>query len=480
MERKRLNIFSLFLPLSPQSKTMSKRSKLNIPERKLILFFGDLIIISFGLFFFINSVIDSRPRPESANIILTFIGFFIYFFLAYVLNFYYLGKESRYSVGLIMKGLVVTVLFIFVEILSAVILFDLSFWRVNLLIFLFGLPFAILLWRRIFTYIFKFISTTKHVLYLYNDQSKENKEKEIEVVNGLGIHTFYEVQEAINIDDPKSFLSEKELRKLSKKVDSWIINIDTQQPMPKFIEKTMLNSLVKGKEVITFSSFYENIYEAIPIVSYNPNDSCAEILQLQHTRVRYLYKIFNFTVNFLLCLFVGLVFALVTPFVYLLNFFFNRGPLFYTQKRVGRFGKEFKVYKFRSMVVDAEKSGAKMAKKNDARITPFGKILRMFRVDELPQIMSVINGDMLFIGPRPERKVFVRKLNEITPYYNIRHLVKPGVTGWAQVKYRYGENLEDSIQKLEYDLYYIKNRTITLDLRIIFKTFTTILFSRGI
>ncbi|MCL4153581.1 UNVERIFIED_CONTAM: hypothetical protein GTU68_034644 [Idotea baltica] len=132
------------------------------------------------------------------------------------------------------------------------------------------------------------------------------------------------------------------------------------------------------------------------------------------------------------------------------------------------------------MVVDAEKSGAKMAKKNDARITPFGKILRMFRVDELPQIMSVINGDMLFIGPRPERKVFVRKLNEITPYYNIRHLVKPGVTGWAQVKYRYGENLEDSIQKLEYDLYYIKNRTITLDLRIIFKTFTTILFSRGI
>lgn len=458
---------------------MSRASKLNIPERKLILFFGDLLIISFSQYFFINTVIDSRPRPEGTEIILTLIGFFNYFFLAYVLNFYYLGKDSKYSVALIMKGLVVTVLFLFVEVLSSVLLFDLSFWRVNLLIFLFATPFAILLWRRIFTYVFKFISTTKHVLYLHNDETKKNKDKEVEVINGLGIHTFYEVKKTVNIDS-RSLLSAKELRKLSKNIDSWIINIDTNKPLPSYIEKVMLKSLVKGKEVITFSSFYENIYEAIPIVSYNPNDSCAEILQLQHTRVRYLYRIFTLTVNSLLCIFIGLVFALVTPFVYLLNFFFNKGPLFYVQKRVGQFGKEFKIYKFRSMVVDAEKAGAKMAAKNDARITPFGKILRMFRIDELPQILAVIKGDMLFIGPRPERKVFVRELNEITPYYNIRHLIKPGITGWAQVKYRYGENLDDSIQKLEYDLYYIKNRTITLDLRIIFKTFTTILFSRGV
>lgn len=132
------------------------------------------------------------------------------------------------------------------------------------------------------------------------------------------------------------------------------------------------------------------------------------------------------------------------------------------------------------MVTDAEKSGAAMATKNDARITPFGRILRLFRIDELPQILSVIRGDMQFIGPRPERKVFVDQLNEITPFYNVRHLIKPGITGWAQVKYKYGENLEDSIKKLEYDFYYIKNKSITLDLRIIFKTVTTVLFSRGI
>ena len=132
------------------------------------------------------------------------------------------------------------------------------------------------------------------------------------------------------------------------------------------------------------------------------------------------------------------------------------------------------------MVVDAEQEGAKMATRNDARITPFGKILRIFRIDELPQIISVIKGDMHFIGPRPERKVFVDELNKKLPFYNVRHLIRPGITGWAQVKYKYGENLEDSIRKLEYDLYYIKNQSATLDLRIIFKTITTILFSRGV
>jgi lipopolysaccharide/colanic/teichoic acid biosynthesis glycosyltransferase len=132
------------------------------------------------------------------------------------------------------------------------------------------------------------------------------------------------------------------------------------------------------------------------------------------------------------------------------------------------------------MVTDAEKHGAKMATKNDPRITPFGRILRKFRIDELPQVISIANGDMSFIGPRPERPSFVHKLNQISPFYNSRHLVKPGITGWAQVNYKYGENLEDSIRKLEYDLYYIKNQSITLDFKIVLKTVSTILFSRGV
>ncbi|MGB5498460.1 MAG: sugar transferase, partial [Maribacter sp.] len=237
-------------------------------------------------------------------------------------------------------------------------------------------------------------------------------------------------------------------------------------------------SILRGKEVISFTSFYENIYEALPIESHN--DSFYEILQLKNLKIRYFQAIFTFLVNWVLILIVGLVFVLVLPFVFILNLFFNKGPLFYTQKRVGQFGNEFTIYKFRSMVVDAEKAGAKMATKNDSRITAFGKTLRVFRIDELPQIISVVKGDMQFIGPRPERRVFVDQLNKIIPFYNARHLIKPGITGWAQVKYKYGENLEDSIKKLEYDLYYIKNKSIMLDIKIVFKTITTVLFSRGI
>ncbi len=457
---------------------MLGRSKLNIPERKLILVAGDVIIIISLLYFFLRHVIDNNTLSVYANILLFGIGFLAYFFLAYVLNFYYLGITSNYSGRTIIKGFLISLLFVLGEVLLSVIIFDISFWRINLLLFLFGTPLLLFFWRKLFFYVFKFISTTKDVLYFYNKRG-HNLEKDVSIINGHEINTFYNVIESIDLGEAAG-LTEKELKELDTNIDSWIIDTDTSKPLPKNVEKTMLDAFVEGKEIVTFSSFYENIYEALPIISHNANESCSEILQLQHTRIRYLYRVFSFTVNFLLGLFIGVIFATVTPFVFLLNLLLNRGPLFYVQQRIGQYGKEFNIYKFRSMVVDAEKSGAKMASKNDARITPFGKILRMFRVDELPQILSVIRGDMLFIGPRPEREVFVDKLNTMLPYYNIRHLVKPGITGWAQVKYKYGETLDDSIQKLEYDLYYIKSRSITLDLRIIFKTFTTIIFSRGV
>lgn len=137
------------------------------------------------------------------------------------------------------------------------------------------------------------------------------------------------------------------------------------------------------------------------------------------------------------------------------------------------------ITKFRSMVVEAEKDGAKMSVKGDNRITSFGKILRKLRIDELPQFLSVIKGEMSLIGPRPERKVFIDELVKSIPLYDSRHLISPGITGWAQVKYNYGENIEDSCKKLEYDLYYIKNRSVTLDFRIIFKTINTIAFYKG-
>ena len=158
----------------------------------------------------------------------------------------------------------------------------------------------------------------------------------------------------------------------------------------------------------------------------------------------------------------------------------SRGPIFYKQERVGRNGRVFNVFKFRSMKIDAEADGQPIwAASNDERTTAVGRIIRKLRIDEIPQFWNILRGDMNFVGPRPERPHFVRQLATEIPYYEHRHLVAPGLTGWAQIKYPYGASVSDAIQKLQYDLYYIKNQSLTLDLVIVFETVKTVLFSKG-
>ena len=156
-----------------------------------------------------------------------------------------------------------------------------------------------------------------------------------------------------------------------------------------------------------------------------------------------------------------------------------KAPVFYSQERVGLDGQAFNIIKFRSMRIDAEKNGAQMASENDDRTTTIGKFIRKYRIDELPQIYNVMRGDMGFVGPRPERPEFVQQLIKNIPYYNERHNVKPGLTGWAQLKYPYGATEEDSLEKLKYDLYYIKHRSFMLDLLILIRTVEIVLFGKG-
>jgi sugar transferase (PEP-CTERM system associated) len=157
----------------------------------------------------------------------------------------------------------------------------------------------------------------------------------------------------------------------------------------------------------------------------------------------------------------------------------SRGPIFYRQERVGRFGHNYKLWKFRSMRTDAEKSGAVWAKQNDDRVTRIGRFLRKTRIDEIPQVFNVLAGDMSFVGPRPERQVFTEQLKAQIPFYGLREAVKPGITGWAQIRYPYGASVEDAKNKLEYDLYYVKNGSVFLDLAIIFHTVRHVLQARG-
>jgi lipopolysaccharide/colanic/teichoic acid biosynthesis glycosyltransferase len=155
------------------------------------------------------------------------------------------------------------------------------------------------------------------------------------------------------------------------------------------------------------------------------------------------------------------------------------GPIFFRQTRVGRSGRLINIFKFRTMRQDAEANGAVWAAKNDPRVTMVGRFMRKTRLDEIPQLWNVLRGDMAFVGPRPERPEFVKWLTSEIPYYNLRHMIRPGITGWAQVRYQYGANLEETKRKLEYDLYYVKNMSLGLDLLIIFETIKTIILRRG-
>ncbi len=158
----------------------------------------------------------------------------------------------------------------------------------------------------------------------------------------------------------------------------------------------------------------------------------------------------------------------------------SKGPAFYRQTRVGLFGQNFDIYKLRSMRSDAEVGGkAIWAEKNDPRITRVGKFIRLVRIDELPQTWCVLMGNMSFVGPRPERPEFVADLEQQLPYYAERHMVKPGITGWAQINYPYGASINDSRQKLEYDLYYAKNYTPFLDILILLQTLRVVLWPDG-
>ena len=174
-----------------------------------------------------------------------------------------------------------------------------------------------------------------------------------------------------------------------------------------------------------------------------------------------------------------LLFLPLFPFVALAVRLSSPGPIFFRQTRVGMGGRNFTVYKFRTMRTDAEVAGAKWASKDDPRATKIGRFMRKTRLDEVPQLWNVLRGDMGFVGPRPERPEFVPWLSENIPYFDLRHMIRPGLTGWAQVRYGYGSTLEEAREKLEYDLYYIKHMALGLDLLIMFETIKTILRRRG-
>lgn len=456
---------------------MNKIFTLNVVERKLFLFFGDLIIVFFYLYLLTNRTLKGAFDYDKHALMIYVTGVVLFSVIAYVMDLYNLERASK-PVNIFRLALIAGILYSFGIFFLAVLVINASVSRLYLLAFLSLMPLSLTAWRLICSNFFISQPFLKKTIFVYEQIFENELEESIANIQGTGKSHGLDVKFCVSVSNEVFEKNSSRLDKAATEIDTVIIRVQNYQDMPKQAEQFLTKAMYFGKEVYTYTSFYESTFEALPLNLLGNN--FYEALHLKNKKSHYFQKLFTKIIDVFLCIFVGSIFILTIPVVVVFNFFLNKGPLFYVQDRIGKKGEEFKIYKYRSMVTDAEKAGAKMATSNDSRITPFGKVLRKFRIDELPQIISVIRGDMSFIGPRPERKIFVDQLEKISPFYSVRHVIKPGITGWAQVKYKYGENLDDSLRKLEYDLYYIKNRSITLDVRVLFKTLTTILFSRGV
>ena len=268
----------------------------------------------------------------------------------------------------------------------------------------------------------------------------------------------------------------KQIASTVTKKEKTLIVLNTQALVPDELLRYLTKLEQEGIQYLTIQSFMEKyLYKCyIP-----PN----------HTDISFLeeikpFNLFERSIKFVIDYGITVIILTLTfPFILYAIYRIKKesdGPIFFKQKRLGQNGKEFTCIKFRSMSIDAEKNGAQFATVDDERVYPWGKTMRETRIDELPQLWNVLKRDMYLIGPRPERKVWTDEFEKEIPYYNERHIVKPGLTGWAQVLYPYGANAYDAKQKLMYDLYYIKHWSLWLEIKTIFKTIVVILSRKGV
>jgi len=326
-------------------------------------------------------------------------------------------------------------------------------------------------WRQIYNYLLKSSALLNNVLII----GKDDKNKEIRQISQIirnNPQLGYRIIKKIKTKEIQTPFDLLEMAS-QKNIKTIITAIDPHQ------DSKLVQSLYQCLPLkISFSdlpSFYEKILGKVPISSIGQVWFLENLTESQKNFYEATKRIFDMLGSFVFGS-VGLIFYPLIALVIKLD---SRGPVFFTQRRISQDGQIFKVLKFRSMIEEAEKNGAQWADQQDHRITRVGNFLRKTRLDELPQLWNIFIGQMSFIGPRPERIEFVQRLEKEIPYYQIRHIVKPGLTGWAQVNFHYGASVQDSIEKLQYELYYIKHRSLVLDLSIILRTIKIVLKGGG-
>jgi len=423
--------------------------------KKLLLWAGDILILYISL---LLTVFLGFWGSFSADILLLHLAPFSIIYLVWLIIFYIFGlydlhliktKISFYSQAILAVGtsLIFGMLFFY-----TVPLFNIAP-KTNLIIngLIFGILF--LAWRNLFYALFSVHFLNRVAIVGTGTQVKELR-KEIAERPYLG----YQI---VPINLNQDFFQQIE----KSNIDTVIFTEEFESD-PKML-KALYFCLPARVNFLEFSRTYELIYEKIPISMISKAWFLENLREGERRFYDTVKRLFDIILAVLLLIFTSPLWILIALAIILED----RGPIIYSQKRIGRDRKPFVLYKFRSMRVGAEKGKAVWAKRKDKRVTKVGGFLRKIHLDEIPQMINVIRGDISLVGPRPERPEFVEKLEKEIPHYHLRHLIKPGFTGWAQIKFRYGRSIMDSHEKFQYDLYYLKNRNILLDMGILLRTF---------
>jgi len=463
---------------------MIKKNKIHfeISERKVLLRIFDVVSVLL-LLHFAGDLFDLKYLETSAS----------NFYHATVLALYVNGIGTvfeMYSLQVasnqfqVLKSTILTasttVLF---YLLTPVLSAELPKNRLQILMFYVTVLFALVLWRIFYV---KFLASNRFVQNVVLVCDRDQIEELIKGLENADPH--YRIIAYVNSDNCNNdnfdfhFVQHIEIEDLVDFINDNIIFeiiIASQKTEDITVElyQNLLHLLESGINVREYNQVFEDKVQRIP-VQFITRDFY-KFFPFSRSNYNQLYLL-NIKIMETLISIIGLFFGtILLPFIVIGNAIGNRGKLFYIQDRVGKNGEVFQILKFRTMVYNAEKNGAAFSTPNDSRVTAFGKFLRKTRIDEIPQFINILKGDMAVIGPRPERPEFVKEIATIMPFYETRHFIKPGLTGWAQVNYSYGVSIDDSLIKLQYDLYYIKHRSVFLDLNITIKTISTVLFYRG-
>ena len=453
---------------------------MHVKLKKIMLLAGDIILlyVSLVLMFSLSREESIRSNYFMEHVEAFSLLFVLWVIVFYIWNLYKLDLESY--IGNYIKATITNV------IIGVIYFYSVPFVHIspktNLLLVVLFFTVLFIGWRTLAYRLLALIRPYYRVVLLGMDEHMESLAARLLDRRGSN----YELYACIKMDGHEipSFLYEAGVR-----VEEDITALEEFRSSPHPVKVVVSDSLYPRilKELYRYlndkisfyfvANFWEEAEEQIPIYATNELWFLDNLRDIDKGEYELLKKVFDKLLALLILPLLAFVY-LIAGAAIKIN---SKGPVMFTQRRVGKNRTEFTLYKFRTMRADAEKDGTpRWATKGDERITFVGNILRRSRLDELPQVFNILRGEMSFIGPRPERPEFVGPLSERIPHYNLRHLVRPGLTGWAQVHYEYASSEEETAIKLSYDLYYVKNRSLILDIKIALKTILVVLERRGI